>query len=379
MDASTSRSHPLKWMCVYRSILPKTRPFPFDQLLPTKDQGTLDQLNKISKSREEMRIFLDQEHAASTVTAIERYLPDFLGLLSSMGNQSPDKIPQTNKFKWTAPLGRHLINSTHDTTSTTWEINSTLMAYALAMRNQAAESIKGITELPHLEAEKRINTVSSLLTKAAGVFDHLGNSMERVPPDAILPETSPSMLSALSSLSLAEAEEAAVVKGLMKNVSYGAIAKLAADIYTRLDHVTTVLRTAKIVDLTSQDLLSFVTVKSMLWKILTHQFLGENQFAQGNYGLSIQYMRAAKSLAEQKVNASDATLSSILNQQLQEVKKMEEKLTQDNDNIYFSNLPGTSLPPIENTSIVKPTPFTPFPPSQLKIVYRPDDSSCLIQ
>eukprot|EP01117_Protostelium_nocturnum_P003930 TRINITY_DN1519_c0_g2_i5.p1 TRINITY_DN1519_c0_g2~~TRINITY_DN1519_c0_g2_i5.p1 ORF type:complete len:398 (+),score=122.40 TRINITY_DN1519_c0_g2_i5:48-1196(+) len=381
MTETSSRTHPEEMLSIYRFALPKTRCVNFEQKIQTSHQETQATLKKISNQREELRAFLDQETATGSQTAIEKFIPLFSALAESIKNL-PQDLSKATKFPWTTAVGKRCSAGPYESTSPYWELISLYTALGISFRNRAAEHSKGLYSASNAEdlAEK-LKFISGLLTKASGVFEYTGNLLgswtDR--PTQDIPEMNLNCFTALSELSLAEAQEVTVIKGLSGGTSMRALSKLCLGIQSKMARVGELLKSSKLWDETSPDFCNYVNVKSVFWRSIHHKLLAEQESQEGNHGIAIaQAAESLRILNNESKTIQLGGLSTIWNKQHKEIQSILQQFEADNEKVYFEHVPdATTVRGGEPAYLTKSVPFVPAPVSPINVRIEGSTNCCI--
>lgn len=358
--------------------IPKTQKLSFELVFKGLDKNTLETFQNISAIREDARLTLDSEVVQGSINAIDKYMPHFLGLMEA-SESLPAEFAKNLRIIWNTPICIRNMNSSFVYAGFRFEVVMCLLSYGILHRNLARDMLQS-TSFDSTDFDEKSKVIASLLTKAAGIFEHISQSelsKWKPKPDTPLPEAMDETYLALSNLCIAEAQEITVKKGLLKGTSGAALSKLCTDIYQRYEHSYSILKGMSGNEQVNLTLLNYLTINGILWKAISYRLLAVDNYNKGNYGAAVAYAeKAASFLTDRK----DKDLDGFINQynaEKETIRMLAKKYREENDTIYFESIPSQVEPP-EAKCLMKVTPFVPPHTHHIQIVQQ-KGADCVIQ
>jgi len=290
-----------------------------------------------------MRVVLETESISGIMSSSERYMPGFFGLMKA-AEALPPEFSKFLRISWTTPIGLRYTTTQFVTNSFRWEVVMCMLTYGIVHRNQAHEILKGIN-FQELDFDEKLKPVTALLTKAAGVFEHIYQeqlSNWKIRPESIIPELNDELYLALSNICIAEAQEIAIKKGILKGTSAGAIAKLCIDVHQKFEHAASLLKGMKSCPVTEilPPFMNYININCKVWKAFSYRLVAQDLYSKGEYGAAVANIHAAASFATEE--KKDPLLEQVLNGYYNErilIQELLQKYTNENDTIYFDKVP----------------------------------------
>ncbi|KAH6591094.1 hypothetical protein BASA50_009095 [Batrachochytrium salamandrivorans] len=263
-------------------------------------------------------------------------------------------------FTWASALGKdHEFTSSYNIG---FEKASVLFNLA-ALYSQLAGNV-------NLTSDDTFKRAASYFQQAAGVFTMIVESLSIWN----ISGSSAVQLNSLSQLMLAQGQEVFFEKALAGKMKDATLAKLAqqASVF-----YAAAFEGASKTQVFDKAWNSYMQVKLLHWKSVSHYHRALEALGSGKYGEQIAWINAAlawsksandgglmKNITLAKVSADVKAMQSILEKALQQANK-------DNDLIYMENIPRTeSLVAIVPARMVNPTPF-PDTGALMKIIEKP--------
>eukprot|EP01114_Cavostelium_apophysatum_P020799 TRINITY_DN7068_c0_g1_i1.p1 TRINITY_DN7068_c0_g1~~TRINITY_DN7068_c0_g1_i1.p1 ORF type:complete len:377 (+),score=67.66 TRINITY_DN7068_c0_g1_i1:89-1219(+) len=365
---------------VLRLPLGKTQKLSFELVFKGIDKPTQELFSRISNVREEMKAVIDSESSQGSIGAIEKYMPALFGLMNA-AESLPPEFSKYLRIIWTTPICIRNQTNSFVYSSFRWDVVMTLLEYGILFRNQAHEMLQS-ANVQSADFDEKSKTMANLLCKAAGIFEHISQnelSQWKVKPDVALPEVMDETFLALSAICIAEAQEITVKKGLAKGTSGAVLAKLCVDIHQKYEHALSLLRGMSAAEQVSKELMTFVSVSTVLWKAVALRLMAEDSCNKGSYGLAVAYTKAA---AELLIDRKDKefqhleTLFAFYNEEKNLVRKLLNQYSSDNDTVYYELVPPHVDMP-EAKCLMKVIPFQP--PQALYVpIGQQKGSDCVI-
>lgn len=367
---------------IYKTPLPKTQRLQFENTFKNLDKKTEELFKNYTIVREEVRGALEIDSTSAIISTIERYMPAFFGLMEAAEALPPD-FSKFLKISWTCPIGFKYNTTVFTTNTFRYEVVMAMLAYAIAHRNAAHDLLKN-ANVQDSDFEEQSKTIAQLLTKSAGVFDHiycqqLSNWKVR-PENVQLPELCDELYLAMSTLCIAEAQEITIKKGLMKGTSVAAISKLCVDVFQKYEYINNLLRNMKGCPASEvlPPLLNYVSINMKVWKAVSYKLVAMDCYSKGEYGVAVGNLKMASSIATEE--KKDPLLESFLsgyNNERTVIQELLKKYSSENDTIYYDKVPS-DIPLPEGKCLMKVTPFTPPPLIKIEINQK-HQQSCLLQ
>merc|ERR1711974_158320 len=210
-----------------------------------------------------------------------------------------------------------------------------------------------------LHSEDSMKKAVRLYQQAAGIFEAISvpvssASTEQKPT----PDLSPGSAAALSSVTLAQAQEIVLRKAVIDNKKNVVIAKLAQKTGELYQKCLELMQEESVKSLFC-DWVSVVTAKHWLYSALAQLHLSLHCKENKLIGEEI----ARLEIAQTRLNkCKEVSTGEIKKEMLPIIETVETNLKgakKDNDFIYFEKVPSADeLPVSEGALVVKPTPFT---------------------
>jgi len=368
---------------IYKIATPTTSRIYFDSVFGSVELSSADELRKISLIRDEVVIALERASSDASIKAIERYLPHLGGVIAAASTLPPEAMKNL-KVSWTTPLSYK--NSSSSLTvygSLQFEYAMLLLAYGIVHRNAAIEVLATTLESDYEEKSK---IMSNFLCKSAGIFEFMKEAVASwLPkPEGAYAEFFDQTYIALASLSLAEAQELAIKKAVLKATNPSIVAKLCVDVANKVSLSAGIIRSApNTSDIILQQFEVYLTLSASLFNGLASKHLALHSNQAHKYGLSIGIMKAALTHIPEDIRLKNMpVLDSFVNEirtQRKEIKTLFEQYTSDNNSIYFEPVvDGSEIGLPEGRSVTKSLPFTLPPPTSIQIVLK-KGYDCIIQ
>ena len=259
-------------------------------------------------------------------------------------------------FKWLDSFdkGSWISGSVQYTMST-----NLLFEKACVLYNVAAMATQiGATQ--DLHSEDSMKKAVRLYQQAAGILGAISvppstSTTEQKPTPDLLPESA----AALSSVSLAQAQEIVLRKAVIDNKKNIVIAKLAEKTGELYEECQQLMQVESVKSLFGADWVSSVSAKCLLYSGLAQLHLAKDCKEKKQIGEEISRLEIAQGKLNKSKVVSTAEIKAELLPMLEMVENNLKEAKKDNDFIYFEKVPpAEELPPIEGALVVKPTPFT---------------------
>jgi len=260
-----------------------------------------------------------------------------------------------------------------------------LLAYGVMHRNAANELLVTTTETTYDENSK---IISNLLCKSAGIFEYTrGQLLKWLPkPAGIFAEFVDETYVALLSLSLAEAQQLAIKKAILKGTTGSTIAKLCVDVANKCEMSAGIIRPfATAYEYILQQFERYMYINGALFKAIALKQTSIEWYKDRKPGMSIGVMKAAidllpEDLLKLKNMAALDKFVADVKQERKEIDSLLTAYTNDNNTVFFDRVvddkSATALP--EGKCIAKPVEYTPPQPITIQIVVK-EGYACIVQ
>ncbi|KAG5532499.1 hypothetical protein RHGRI_026950 [Rhododendron griersonianum] len=349
----------------------KTQKIAFEDIYPTRDSGTLEQLKELSSKRRAIEESINESrfiteaiareisggltsHVEQDLHKLEQYLPLLENLVYhvSLVSDNPRMVRWTSelKIRWSSALS---LSSFFFLTgpkyfridSLQFELGMALFLYGAMIREWASEVLS-------------VDLVQSatLFRKAAGVYHYL--ALEVLPPllSSSAPERQPEATSSVSSvmslICLAEAQAVTIRKAEEKG-NTGLLAKLHFGVSQLLDEAHFILHsTTKECKDISGRFVDFVSSSKALHKLRSYKYLADSIKVSGQIGVTIGILRHALTNGQKKMPGEESWRS-VFKREIDEVSALLRKYEHENDFVWHEKVPlHDELPIPEGKKIV---------------------------
>jgi len=365
---------------IFRIETPRTTKLHYENVYNNMEPVSAEELKKISNERDNLIIALEHSSAESVIKAIERYIPALFGLITAT-ESLPADTTKSLKVSWTTPIGSKYNTSYYTYGSLRYEWTMLLLTLGITYRN-AAQELHYSTSESNFEENSKV--IADFLKKSASLFDMVKEQWASLypKPDGSFPELLEQTYVALSTLSLAEAQQFAIKKAA-KITSSGTMAKLCADVAMKFEQVELIFR-PMFWQIALPAFAAYLTISASLFRALVFKHLGMESDKAGQYGLAVGYMSAAiASFPEEKLKIKNIPslerFVSEARRERDEIVQLHKRYSADNDTIYFEKVPEVnSLALPEGKSLMKPVPVS-FPPPRPITLALKQGYECVIQ
>ncbi|XP_010556378.1 PREDICTED: BRO1 domain-containing protein BROX [Tarenaya hassleriana] len=359
---------------------PKTKEIVFENVLPSYDPGTLEQLKELSSKRKIVEDSVNKTRTVSEAIAREmnrgltsaceqdlyklgQYIPLLVNLIHyihKLGIESRKaRWVSALKIRWSSALiSPSLLHRKSpkffQIDDIMFELGMILFLYAVKLREKAMEFIS-------------IDMVQSatLYREAAGVFHHLSHEvlpgLQPSLPMEKPAEVIPSVCSSLSLLCLAEGQAVTVKRAEEKGTSGSLLAKLHYGVTQLAGEANALLLlSGECKDLSSR-FLEYVSFLGALHELKSQKHLAECLASEEQLGAAIGVLhRGLAAAAGRRSTAGEDTWRSIFRKETEEVSRRIDKYGRENDFILRQKIPlETELPVPHGNKIVNLIPYSP--------------------
>ncbi|KAI1724665.1 BRO1-like domain-containing protein [Ditylenchus destructor] len=219
----------------------------------------------------------------------------------------------------------------------------------------ALMSMIAATQQTHTDEE--LKTMAKLFQQSAGVFSKLKDSVlglvQQEPTSDLLPDT----LSALSSLMLAQAQEAIYIKAATNQMKSVALVKIASQCAEFYQDAQKLMSRELVKGIWDKDWLRIVTGKSLAYSAIAQHHQAQVVGEAKEIGEQISRLKEAARLMEQTNNY--LPLTSNFSSDNAAIKKALEQAVKDNDFIYHERIPEfRTLAALPKAPLAKALPVT---------------------
>jgi BRO1-like domain len=268
----------------------------------------------------------------------------------------------------------------------------TLLSYALLERNAACVLLHECNESGRFE--EKCGTVVQRLCAAAGLLAHIEcTHVHEWIADESVPERMSGTYQALALLCLAEAQQVCVRRAALRHMSPSLLAKLCADVHSRLTSAGLLLQ-AVATDMHESftpALLAYVRVNAARFRTLAYLYRAEEAIADCAHGRAIALLQLASAVPCAPASGGGgggggggASLSAVVGartRELQRVRTLLERTRADNDSVYFRAVPAKDHAEVAfpvGHSLVQATEFQPPTSTPITIDVEDRGYSCAL-
>ncbi|XP_058182823.1 uncharacterized protein LOC131300836 [Rhododendron vialii] len=349
----------------------KTQKIAFEDIYPTRDSGTLEQLKELSSKRRAIEESINESrfiteaiareisggltsHVEQDLHKLEQYLPLLENLVYHVGlvSDNPRMVRWTSelKIRWSSALSSSSFffltgPKYFRIDNLQFELGMALFLYGAMIREWASEVLS-------------VDLVQSatLFRKAAGVYHYL--ALEVLPhllsssaPER-QPEATSSVSSVMSLICLAEAQAVTIRKAEEKG-NTGLLAKLHFGVSQLLDEAHFILHsvTKEGKDISGR-FVDFVSSSKALHELRSYKYLADSIKVSGQIGVTIGILRHALTNGQKKMPGEESWRS-VFKQEIDEVSALLRKYEHENDFVWHEKVPlHDELPIPEGKKIV---------------------------
>lgn len=292
---------------------------------------------------------------------------------------------------WTSALALTAINGRHS--SWYWECTNVLYCFGLLHRKHALDALHAITEE---QFSSRWTEATKLLSTAAGIFqyiaEHVASRFFVFPKDMPMPEVFPETFTLLSRLSVAEAQELAVKRAVLKENNPQMASQLAMAVAQEYDLCQQMADKIQIPErkdswLIRPSMRTFLIWKSLIWKAIAYRYMGDHHLAKQEPGVALAYLELATTTIDSvkpDVKAMDVSTDALWDayeRTRSDIKELYAATNKDNDAIYHEIVRREQVQPIQAKMLAKPSTFEA--PKATEVTIQTKDSSgtnlCIVQ
>ncbi|XP_052245099.1 LOW QUALITY PROTEIN: programmed cell death 6-interacting protein-like [Dreissena polymorpha] len=212
-----------------------------------------------------------------------------------------------------------------------------------------------IAEVHNHESDEGLKTSAKYFQQAAGIYGHLKDSSLSICSQDPTPDLAPDTLNALSSLMVAQGQEAVYRKAAtsMKEVMVVKIAYQCSDMYA---DAMKLMQLPSLKDLWPREWLPMVAMKQAAFHAMAEFYQSVAAQKSKSYGEQISRLKHAKELMA--AAATRGGLSFNFKNEQARIQRELEAAQKDNDFIYHDIIPDVkSLPILGKTAVAKPLPL----------------------
>jgi hypothetical protein len=381
--------------------VPRSQRLVFEEALSSAVSAHTKQLlQPLSGQRDMLRQAL--EAGSGIVKSVDTYLPGLMGLMTST-EQHAQTMLKLLKVQWTPPFSKRN-QQWFAQPSLQWERLMVLVAYAVALRNLARETLlhgiqaesssvsltqsttgPGSPASPLASEDAKLKEAARLLTTAAAVFVFIAEkelTSYALKPEFTLPELTSDFHMAMSQLCMAEACALSVKKAFLANTNKSLCSKLAADAaekFSAAHQAISGLRAAVLEDL-QLCVRRYAQWSAQCWQATALRLSGLTNYEERHYGAAIRCMRDAEKKLEG--DQRDPDLADYVNTTLvperNECQRLAAQWAGENDRIYFELVPDEAAQMPEPKSIVKVGTFSLPAPGAIDVQAAENSACCIM-
>ncbi|XAR65399.1 hypothetical protein NMG60_11009518 [Bertholletia excelsa] len=351
----------------------KTKRIIFENMFPSRDSATLEQLKELSSKRMAIEESINESssiteaiaremsggltsHCEQDVQKLEQYLPLLENLIYHVGSISQIHWYPELKIRWSSALSSwsffNLMGpksfQIHDLR---FELGMSLFLYAALLREWASEVM--LVDLVQS---------ATLFRKAAGVYHYLAHE---VLPNFQLnlekpPEASSSVSLVMNLICLAEAQAVTIRKAEEKGNTGGLLAKLHYGVVQLLEEALVVLHSAtKDCNDISFRFMDFISSCKALYELRSCKYFAEDLKVSGQVGVAVGVLRLAIVNWQKKMPVEESWKKKF-KQEVDEVITILQKYEHENEFVWREKIPiDDELPRPEGKKIVSHVPYHP--------------------
>uniref|UniRef100_A0A5B7ASP1 BRO1 domain-containing protein n=1 Tax=Davidia involucrata TaxID=16924 RepID=A0A5B7ASP1_DAVIN len=357
----------------------KTKKIVFEDIYPTRDSGTLEQLKELSSKRRVIEESINESssiteaiaremsggltsHCEQDLQKLEQYLPLLENLVHHVdlvsNNSLMVRCMSDLKIRWNSALSSSSFFNLKgpkffQIDCLRFELGMTLFLYGAMLREWALEVVP--TDLVQS---------ATLFRKAAGVYHYLAHEVlpslqpslaQERPPEAVS-----GVCSVMSLICLAEAQAITVRKAEEKGNTGSLLAKLHYGITQLLDEATVILHSAtkECKDL-SVRFVDFISSCKALHELRSYKYLAEGLKIAGQVGVAVGVLSYALINAQKKFPGEDSWRL-VFKREIDEITGLLRKYEHENEFVWHEKIPiHDELPLPEGNKIVSFIPYHP--------------------
>ncbi|KAF7132025.1 hypothetical protein RHSIM_Rhsim09G0111300 [Rhododendron simsii] len=356
----------------------KTQKIAFEDIFPSRDSGTLEQLKELSSKRRAIEESINESrfiteaiareisggltsHVEQDLHKLEQYLPLLENLVYHVGlvSDNPRMVRWTSelKIRWSSALSSSSFffltgPKYFRIDNLQFELGMALFLYGAMIREWASEVLS-------------VDLVQSatLFRKAAGVYHYLAlevlpNLLSSSAPER-QPEATSCVASVMSLICLAEAQAVTIRKAEEKG-NTGLLAKLHFGVSQLLDEAHFILHSAtqEWKDISGR-FVDFVSSSKALHELRSYKYLADSIKVSGQIGVTIGILRHALTNGQKKMPGEESWRS-VFKQEIDEVSALLRKYEHENDFVWHEKVPlHDELPIPEGKKIVNYIAYNP--------------------
>jgi len=337
----------------------------FEKLFRHSEPATKNNLTNASAARDSMLLAITSSpNIEDAILPIERYIPIAMSLVQAVESNTNLKLNDSLNFTWSSVISERQLPAMYTCNSIRYELSMALLTLGFMHCNQAAVIMKKSTDV---DFEEKSKLAAQELRIAAGVFEYLYST--ELPkwmsiPNERPPEVLSQVANGLANMCVAQAQQMAIKKAVLKESSAGVISKLCIEVYRRYDNCLNGLKASpKDFPEISNTLKAYVMLNQALWRGIALQYLAQEAYGNEQYGKAVSYLNLAEKQMKEIVIPPKSPLEVVkddVHVETEKVIQMKIKYTKDNDMVYFNKLVEFNQLEIpDGKCIVGPIPYTP--------------------
>uniref|UniRef100_A0A915EJP3 BRO1 domain-containing protein n=1 Tax=Ditylenchus dipsaci TaxID=166011 RepID=A0A915EJP3_9BILA len=283
----------------------------------------------------------------SSLDVLTRYYDQ----LSVMENKLPITPTQNPiSFKWKDAFSKPSVLFSRASLT----INDSSFERACVLFNCGA-LMSSIAAAQQVHTDEELKAMAKLFQQAAGVFSKLKDSVLGLVQQEPTPDLMPDTLSALSSLMLAQAQEAIYIKAATDQMKQSALVKISSQCAEFYQECQKVMSRDIVKGIWEKEWLKIVSGKSLAYTAIAQYH--QSNVAEDAKEIGEQLARLKEAIRLMDQANSYLTVTSHFSAENAAIKKSWEQANKDNDFIYHVRLPEfRSLPSLPRAALAKALP-----------------------
>eukprot|EP01095_Lingulamoeba_sp_RSL-Kostka_P004777 TRINITY_DN15995_c0_g1_i1.p1 TRINITY_DN15995_c0_g1~~TRINITY_DN15995_c0_g1_i1.p1 ORF type:complete len:390 (+),score=95.52 TRINITY_DN15995_c0_g1_i1:48-1217(+) len=370
---------------IMRFVIPFSLPIQFEKIFKNVTEETLQTLKTMSESRNNFITALDSDNPDEGLTASSYYIPCLMGLIQAAQEVPQDIIKSKLSISWTSSVAKNFHNYAFVCDHWHFEAVSALISYGMLHRSKACTLLNSVNSDDTFDLKSK--EIAKHLCESAGIFNYI-NEVQMVKwnqkPFTEIPEKYTELYTALSCLSIAEAQQIALKKAIIKGTSNSLLAKLCKGIHNQYQHIDDLFINIDPNFAKNQLLAHFVfyiKTNAIIFKMLTFKYIGLNSYTNEKYGEAISYLKEAVRLSGlplPKTGFKGDDMKQLFKEQQQYITALCDRHIYENNHCYYDIVPDIkTLPVPEGVVIMKPVKFEAPDPVPLSI-YLNENKWCSV-
>eukprot|EP00164_Ancoracysta_twista_P000497 GFYU01000662.1.p1 GENE.GFYU01000662.1~~GFYU01000662.1.p1 ORF type:complete len:369 (-),score=83.62 GFYU01000662.1:262-1368(-) len=350
----------------------QTKSIRWENIIKCQQTESLTNVRRIAETKERIVQYLaTNKSTPECIEAVEEYIP-YLFALDTLVKKDPSIIKSGFFSKRPEYAWKSVLSTTDQPmvsiTMLPFETTYTLLTLGMLKSNLASEMLLSVKDEEEY-AEKSVEAAQVLL-EAAGIFEYCSKILFPTwtnLPSNRPPEVKPCVPSALSTMCMAQAEQLAIQKAVREGkTSAAAIAKLCCDVTKKFTTADEELGNLAKVDQTdiSKAFWTYLRGSIPFSKAIMTKYMALDAQSKDKCGTAIAYTQLSIKLVDSSISYMESVgMPSLLVPELHNFKatvsKLVEKLTKENDMIFFQKIDNPdTLPFCDPIAILKMKEYT---------------------